>query len=61
MSMFYCQQCLDKQREIDELKEEIVSLKAKLRYQERTAQEGFFGPSTPSLKIPRNQKRDTGL
>lgn len=50
--MVYGKQCLEKQREIDELKEKIASLQAKLRYQERTAQEGFFGSSTPSSKIP---------
>lgn len=50
--MTYCKQCLEKQRKIDELQEEIVRLKAKLRYQERTAQEGFFGSSTPSSKVP---------
>jgi transposase len=50
--MTYCKQCLDKQRKIDELQEEIVRLKAKLRYQERTAEEGFFGSSTPSSKVP---------
>jgi transposase len=50
--MTYCQECLTKQRKINELEDEIVSLKAKLRYQERTAKEGFFGSSTPSSKIP---------
>lgn len=50
--MTYCPQCLEKQRKIDELQEQIVSLKAKLRYQERTSQEGFFGSSTPSSKVP---------
>ena len=50
--MTYCRQCLEKQRKIDELKEEILLLKAKLHYQERTAKEGFFGSSTPSSKIP---------
>jgi transposase len=50
--MTYCKQCLEKQRKIDELQEEIVRLKANLRYQERTAQEGFFGSSTPSSKVP---------
>jgi len=50
--MTYCQECLKKQRKINELEGEIVSLKAKLRYQERTAKEGFFGSSTPSSKIP---------
>jgi len=50
--MTYCKQCLEKQRRIDELEEEVVRLKAKLRYQERTAEEGFFGSSTPSSKVP---------
>jgi transposase len=50
--MTYCQQCLTKQQKINELEEEIVLLKAKLRYQQRTAKEGFFGSSTPSSKIP---------
>jgi len=50
--MTYCQECLKKQRKINELEDEVVSLKAKLRYQERTAKEGFFGSSTPSSKIP---------
>ena len=50
--MTYCKECLNKQQKINELEEEIVSLKAKLRYQERTAKEGFFGSSTPSSKIP---------
>jgi len=50
--MTYCKQCLDKQQKINELQEEICSLKDKLRYQERTAKEGFFGSSTPSSKLP---------
>lgn len=50
--MTYCKQCLEKQRKIDELQEEIARLKAKLRYQERTAKEGLFGSSTPSSKLP---------
>lgn len=37
---------------IDRLQEEIARLKARLRYQERTAKEGLFGSSTPSAKIP---------
>lgn len=52
MPMTYCKQCLEKQRKIDDLEEEIVSLKAKLHYQERTVKEGFFGTSTPSSKLP---------
>jgi len=58
--MTYCKQCLEKQRKIDELQDEIVQLKAKLRYQERTAQEGFFGSSTPSSKIPVKAGRPAG-
>lgn len=50
--MTYCQQCLKKQQKINELEEEIVLLKAKLRYEQRTAKEGFFGSSTPSSKLP---------
>jgi transposase len=37
---------------IDRLQEEIARLKARLRYQERTAKEGPFGSSTPSAKVP---------
>lgn len=50
--MTYCKQCLERQRKIDELQDEILQLKAKLRYQERTAREGLFGSSTPSSKLP---------
>jgi len=50
--MTYCKRCLAKQQKINELEEEITSLKSKLRYQERTAKEGFFGSSTPSSRVP---------
>ena len=50
--MTYCGECLNKQQKINELEEEIASLKSKLHYQERTAKEGFFGSSTPSSKLP---------
>ena len=50
--MTYCKECLNKQQKINDLEEEIISLKTKLHYQERTAKEGFFGSSTPSSKIP---------
>lgn len=43
---------MKKQQEIDRLQEENARLKARLRYQERTAREGFFGSSTPSAKVP---------
>lgn len=58
--MTYCKQCLEKQRKIDELQEENLQLKAKLRYQERTAKEGFFGSSTPSSKLPVKPNSLTG-
>ncbi len=47
-----CQQCLEKQREIDRLTEENQRLRAKLAHQKRKDQEGFFGSSTPSAQIP---------
>lgn len=50
--MIYCKQCLEKQQRINELEEEIAILKVRLRQQERTAKEGFFGSSTPSSKVP---------
>lgn len=52
MKLVYCPQCLEKQRRIDELEEEVRQLKAQLRYQQRKATEGPFGSSTPSSKIP---------
>jgi len=47
-----CPMCLAKQRRIDELEEQITSLKEKLRYHQRKEQEGFFGSSTSSSKRP---------
>jgi transposase len=47
-----CKTCLQKQQKIDRLEEELRRVKAKLRYQERTAKEGPFGASTPSSKVP---------
>ena len=55
--MTYCKVCLNKQQKINELEDEIVSLKTKLRYQQRSAKEGFFGSSTPSAKIPLKPNR----
>ena len=43
---------MKKQQEIDRLRQENARLKDRLRYQERTAKEGFFGSSTPSSKVP---------
>ncbi|HUW18284.1 MAG TPA: hypothetical protein VMW16_03200, partial [Sedimentisphaerales bacterium] len=50
--MTHCKDCLTKQQKINELEEENARLKAGLRYQERTAREGYFGSSTPSSKLP---------
>jgi transposase len=50
--MTFCEECFNKQRKIDELKDEVVRLKAKLKHQQRTAKEGPFGSSTPSSKVP---------
>jgi len=52
MAINNCPLCLEKQREIDRLSEEVERLKRKLRYQERKAGEGFFGSSTPSAQVP---------
>ena len=52
MAMIYCKQCLNKQQKINYLEKEISTLKSKLRYQQRIAKEGFFGSSTPSVKMP---------
>ncbi|MGI0013521.1 MAG: IS66 family transposase [Nitrososphaera sp.] len=47
-----CENCLEKQRTIDRLTEENKSLKDQLRYRQRRAEDGPFGSSTPSSKIP---------
>ena len=52
MNIGYCKGCYEKQRKIDKLEAEVKRLKEKLRYQERTAKEGYFGSSTPSSKKP---------
>ncbi len=50
--LHYCAECLKKQQVIDRLQEENARLRARLRYQERQAKEGFFGSSTPSAQRP---------
>lgn len=47
-----CESCLQKQRMIDQLREENRRLKDQLHYRERKTEEGPFGSSTPSSKIP---------
>ncbi len=58
----YCKACLAKQREIDRLTEQIKLLRDRLRYQERRArEEGPFGSSTPSSKIPLKANTELSL
>ena len=51
MSWAYCPNCLEKDRKMARLQEELARVKAKLRYQDRTAKEAPFGSSTPSSKV----------
>jgi transposase len=51
-SMGYCEECLEKDLKIEELKETIKGLQAKLRYRERKEEEGYFGLSAPSSRLP---------
>ena len=52
MGVNFCPQCLEKQRRIDRLEEEVRRLKQNLHYRERSAKEGPFGSSTPSARRP---------
>jgi transposase len=52
MAIYYCPHCFAKQQEINRLKDRIVHLEGKLRLRQRQAQEGPFGSSTPSSKVP---------
>jgi len=47
-----CAGCLEKQQHLDRLEEENQRLRQQLRRQQRQVQEGPFGSSTPSAKIP---------
>jgi hypothetical protein len=50
MALNNCPLCLDKQRRIDELEDEVKSLRAVLGREQRKMEDGFFGSSTPSSK-----------
>jgi transposase len=50
--MAYCKACIEKDLKIEELKETVKSLQAKLKYRERKEQEGYFGAATSSAKMP---------
>lgn len=56
-----CNICLNKQRRIDELEEEVQSLRTALGREQRKLEDGFFGSSTPSSKLPfkNNQQVDS--
>ena len=47
-----CEGCLEKQREIDRLRQEVQRLRARLNQGQRKQQEGIFGSSTPSSLQP---------
>jgi transposase len=47
-----CPLCINKQRRIDELEDEINSLRVALGREQRKMEDGFFGSSTPSSKKP---------
>jgi transposase len=50
--MAYCKACIEKDLKIATLEETIKGLKAQLRYRVRKEEEGPFGLSTPSSKVP---------
>lgn len=47
-----CEGCLEKQREIDRLKEEVARLRIQLAQKKRKDRAGYFGSSTPSAQQP---------
>jgi transposase len=52
MGIGFCPGCFEKQRQIDQLKEENKRLKSQLRYRKERDKQGFFGSSTPSSRQP---------
>jgi len=52
MALSYCPECLKKQQEINRLQERVSHLEGQLKYRQRRAQEGPFGSSTPSSRVP---------
>ena len=52
MGINNCSLCLDKQRKIDQLEDEVDRLKRVLGKRRQNEKGGFFGSSTPSSKLP---------
>jgi len=52
MAVNSCPLCFEKQLRIDELEDEVKRLRAALGREQRKAEDGFFGSSTPSSKKP---------
>lgn len=50
--MYYCESCLEKDRENEELRRENERLRRKLKYENKKSKEGYFGSSTPSSQKP---------
>ncbi len=49
-AFYFCEECFQKQLQIDRLKEENSQLKNQLRYRAKKDNQEFFGSSTPSSK-----------
>jgi hypothetical protein len=60
MAINDCCLCLEKQRKIDELEDEIDRLKRALGRIKQNEKEGFFGSSTPSSQLPVKANHSTG-
>jgi transposase len=58
MPLNNCPLFLEKQRRIDELEDEVKSLRAVLGREQRKMEDGFFGSSTPSSKKPFKKATD---
>jgi len=50
--MTICEGCLEKNRKIYRLQEDIKRLRQKLNYEQKKLKDGYFGSSTPSSKKP---------
>lgn len=59
MPMYYCESCLEKDRKIEELKQENERLRGKLKYEKKKSREGYFGSSTPSSQKPFKENCET--